>query len=89
MEGAMVQMLELAEPESPAAQEVMLSQGWAMPLLKEMRALSDAVQRQERQDVPGLGESPNMQALAALRNARGDVERIEEALEELHTEQSR
>lgn len=89
MEAAMAKMLELAEPDNSAAQEIRLNQGWALPLLKEMRSLSEAVQRQDQEEGIAEAEGTARDTLAALRTARGDIESIEEALQELQSEQSR
>jgi len=80
MEEAMARMFDLVMPETPAAQEVELSRGWAPSLLKEMRALDMAIERQKQS--PTLsGSDP----LINLREARMELEMREAATQELDT----
>ena len=80
MEDAMARMLDLTIPETPAAQEVELSKGWALSLLKEMRALDSAMERQ-RQALEMEQEDP----LVNLREARFELEYREQARVELES----
>lgn len=83
MDEAMSQMLALAEPETPQAQEVELNRGWAQTLLAEMKATAQALELSSRS--AGLAAELDSAAspLANLRDARSDLERLESAVSEL------
>lgn len=89
MDDAMAQMLALAEPETPQAQEVELARGWAQPLLEEMKATAHAlVQHSRRESIAAQVDSP-ISPLAGLADARADLERLETAVAELEHERLR
>lgn len=87
MEEAMGRMLELAEPETAAAQEAELSRGWAMPLLREMTALDQALEEHRHNERLAMLTDPAADALAGLRDARSELERLDSATDELELEQ--
>jgi hypothetical protein len=81
MDEAMAQMLRLAEPETPQAQEMELSRGWAQPLLQEMKATAAALAQTSR---AGAGASGSLNSpLADLADARIHLERLGSAAAEL------
>ncbi|HLK14684.1 MAG TPA: hypothetical protein VKT78_07750 [Fimbriimonadaceae bacterium] len=85
LEDAMGRMLELAEPDTPLAQEVALDQGWALPLLQEMRTAAMTLDQFE-----GSLESGGLDRndpLSNLREARRELQGIEAALGELEIRQ--
>lgn len=81
MDDAMGQMLALGLPESPEAQEVELSKPWVQALLNEMQVSAEALLKQMHQTP--VDELEGGSALSALLNARVQLERINEASEEL------
>jgi hypothetical protein len=83
MDDAMAQMLALAEPESPQAQDAELLRGWAEPLLEEMRATATALAAQERREHWAAQVETPSSPLAGLAGARADLERLEAAESEL------
>ncbi len=87
MEEAMARMLELAEPESAQAQEFALARGWAQPLLSEMEALAKAIQKHDKADRRLQPGDEKLEAISGLRDARSDLERLEEAVAELEIQQ--
>lgn len=83
MDEAMVKLLSLAEPESPAAQEALLAEGWAEPLLNEMQATTTALAKQQiAAQIAGRG-GQEASLLSDLADARGHLERMERAVQEL------
>lgn len=83
MEEAMTRMLELAEPENIQAQEAVLARGWAVPLLSEMRALAKALEAHHTNKRMSALTASELDALAGLREARADLERLDQAAQEL------
>lgn len=83
MEEAMGRLLELAEPDNAQAQEIALSRGWAQPLLNEMAALGQALDRHAADERLAKLTSAEPDALAGLRSVRDELERIESAESEL------
>ena len=79
IEAGMARLLDLASPPSAALQEVELSQGWALQVLKEMQALDTAIARQG--ELPAQGSVRD--TLLRLRDARGELEDFEAARVEL------
>lgn len=86
MDDAMAQMLSLAEPETPAAQEVELSRGWAQPLLAEMKAAGQSLAEVAGRERIAAQVESSASPLAGLANARADVERLRMAESELDHE---
>lgn len=83
LDEAMVKLLSLAEPESPAAQEALLAEGWTEPLINEMRATSTALAKQKiAAQIAGRG-GQEASLLSDLADARGHLERMERAVQEL------
>lgn len=83
LEEAMAKMLELSTPEQAAAQELELERGWARPLLAEMQELDAAL----GQHAKALERSGSSDALAGLREARSELQRIDTAIDELEEHQ--
>lgn len=83
MDEAMAQMLALAEPESPQAQEAELARGWAKPLLEEMKATAQALAHSARSASFAAQMDPASAPLATLKDARADLERLDSAVSEL------
>jgi len=84
MEEAMTRMLELAEPATVPAQDAALARGWAGPLLAEMKELAKTLETHERTlKASPLGASDS-DALAGLREARVELERLDQATQELN-----
>jgi hypothetical protein len=84
MDDAMAQSLALADPVSPAAQESVLDQGWAKPLLAEMQATADALANQRvSAQLTGEGLHSAAAPLSRLSEARTQLQRLETALQEL------
>ena len=75
---AMAKLLQLALPDSLATQELRLAEGWAMPLLEEMRRV-DQILIQQLQTPHIDSRDP----LYMLREARIDLQGLEEAREEI------
>jgi hypothetical protein len=88
MDSAMVQMLALAEPETPQAQEVELERGWAGSLLNEMRATARALESHAQRARQGAHFDSPASSLAGLMDARADLERLDDALAELDQQAS-
>ncbi len=86
LDEAMSQMLALADPETPQAQEVELGRGWALPLLEEMKATAKALEHSARSAQIASQMDPAMTPLASLRDARSDLERLDSAVSELDQE---
>ena len=78
----MARMLDLIIPETPAAQELELSRGWAVGLLKEMRALDAVIERQKQSPELNFADP-----LINLREARMELEMREAASHELEQNQ--
>lgn len=90
MDDAMAQLLTLADPVSPTAQEAFLDQGWAKPLLAEMRATADALANQRvAAQLTGEGLHSAAAPLSQLSEARAQLQRLETALQELDTDTQR
>ncbi|HRK22020.1 MAG TPA: hypothetical protein PLX06_09430 [Fimbriimonadaceae bacterium] len=87
MEEAMTRMLELTEPPNGPAQEAVLARGWAMPLLAEMKALAKAMAEHEEGQRRSPIASSDADALAGLREARVELERLDQATQELDLRQ--
>ena len=85
MDDAMAQMLRLAEPETPQAQEIELARGWAQPLLEEMKSTAIALTKPSR--TAQLAAQMESSSLAGLADARANLERLESAVAELEREQ--
>ncbi|MGE0001672.1 MAG: hypothetical protein AB7F50_01665 [Fimbriimonadaceae bacterium] len=84
MDDAMAQLLALADPVSPSAQESVLEQGWAKPLLAEMKATADALANQRvAAQLTGEGLHSAAAPLSQLSEARAQLQRLETALQEL------
>ncbi|MBV6457811.1 MAG: hypothetical protein HONBIEJF_00931 [Fimbriimonadaceae bacterium] len=87
MDEAMAQLLTLTEPASPQAQEAALAQGWAEPLLAEMRATAAAICNQRiASQISGASLHPAASSLSELTDARAHLERLDSALQELNEE---
>lgn len=87
MDEAMAQLLTLAEPGAPTAQEALLEQGWAHPLIEEMRATATALTNQKI--AAHIAGEPLHAAAAPLSNlseARAQLQRLDSALQELDQE---
>lgn len=85
MDDAMAQLLTLTEPVSPQAQEAALAQGWAEPLLAEMRATAAAISNQRiASQIAGNRLHPAASSLSELSDARAHLERLDSALQELN-----
>lgn len=87
MEEAMARMLELADPETSAGQEAELSRGWGFPLLKEMSELEKALEEHRNNERMAMITDPAGGAIAGLREARSELERLDSAAEELELHQ--
>jgi hypothetical protein len=87
IEEAMARLLELAIPPTARAQELELSAGWAEPLLKEMRAMDEALDR-HRQAGLALRPDGSPDPIAGLRHARQELQGLESAYDELEERQS-
>jgi hypothetical protein len=83
MEDAMSRMLQLVEHENPQAQEIELSRGWAQALLEEMKSLERALEEHDRSGARSALAEPGLDALAGLRDARVELERLDSAAAEL------
>lgn len=84
LDEGMAQLLTLAEPDSVAAQEALLEQGWAGPLLSEMRATATALSNQDlAAQLSGDRLHPAASSLTELADARAHLERLGIALREL------
>lgn len=79
LEEAMAQMLTLAEPETPQAQEIELNRGWARPMLDEMRATAASLASPPTGSAALDAGTP----LADLADARAQLERLRHAVAEL------
>jgi hypothetical protein len=79
IEAAMERMLDLASHDSVRAQALEFDQGWAIPLLREMRKTDQLL---STHSYGALGVRPN-DPLAMLREARADLEITETARIEL------
>jgi hypothetical protein len=86
MDDAMAQMLLLAEPESTQAQDLELSKGWAQPLLEEMRATTKALTEHYRHMRTAAMLDSHLSPLVGLRDARSELQRLENATAELEQE---
>lgn len=86
MDDAMAQMLSLAEPETPEAQEVELTRGWAQPLLAEMKAAAQALMEEAGRERIAAQVDSTESPLAGLSHARADLERLRSAESELDHE---
>lgn len=83
MENAMSQMLALAEPESLDAQEAEVANGWAVPLLEEMRAAAKALASQARRTSLADSLVTPRSSQADLASARSELEQWEAAEHEV------
>lgn len=83
MQEAMTRMLELAEPATAPAQDAALARGWARPLLSEMKALATAIEEHEANQRRSPLAASDRDALAGLREARVELERLDQATQEL------
>lgn len=84
LDEGMAQLLSLAEPESPAAQDALLDEGWAEALLGEMRATASALAKQKiAARSAGARLHPAASSLSELSDARAHLERLDMALKEL------
>jgi hypothetical protein len=86
MDEAIAQILSLAEPESVQAQEVELDRGWAQPLLQEMEATAELLERQTRDLKASALVDGELAPLAGLRDARTEMLQLQSAAEELEQE---
>lgn len=84
LDDAMAQMLLLAKPETPQAQEVELARGWAQPLLREMKATAQVLMESNTQGWASLAEAAS--PLERLADARTELERLGTAMAELDQE---
>lgn len=83
MEAGMAELLTLAEPETPHAQETLLSRGWAQPLLAEMRQTAKLLDEQSRKAHLAAQLDATFSPLAGLADARAHLEQLESATTEL------
>lgn len=87
MEEAMTRMLELAEPPTVSAQDAILVRGWAKPLLNEMKELAKKLKEHEQTQRESPLIATDSDALAGLREARVELERLDQATQELDIRQ--
>lgn len=83
MEEGMAELLTLAEPETPQAQEIELSRGWAQPLLVEMRETARLLDQQARRAHLAAQLDATLSPLAGLADARAQLEQLDSAASEL------
>lgn len=86
LEAAMLQLLSLADAETPAAQEKELDRGWAQPLLAEMQATVARLENSRRTLSGTMGNHISSGPIAALREVQSDLDRLETAVTELNQE---
>lgn len=81
LEDAMARMLELGEPPTVRGQELEMGAGWAEPLLAEMRETDRMLERHVPAEL--IEPRETLDPLAALREARIELQRVDTAVEEL------
>ncbi len=84
LEDAMARMMDLSTPVGARAQEMELARGWAPPLLQEMR---DADKALDQHVQAGLPTQTTNDPLAALREARMELQMTDAASQELEQNQ--
>lgn len=82
LEEAMARMLDLAMPQTVRSQELELGAGWARPLLQEMKDLDRALDQYKQGSLAPRSDG-SVDPLAALREARLELQSIETAVSEL------
>lgn len=83
MEEAMAELLTLAEPETPHAQEIELARGWAQPLLNEMKETARLLEQQSKRAFLAAQLDATLSPLASLADARIQLEQLDSAASEL------
>lgn len=84
MDDAMAQLLGIADAGTPQAQEAVFDQGWALPLVDEMRTTATALTNQKvAAQISGKQLHSAAGPLSELSDARAQLQRLDQALQEL------